>query len=282
MKTVTDFMKMKQNQEKIAMLTAYDYPSAKLAEESGVDVILVGDSLGMVVLGYDSTVPVTVEDMIHHTKAVKRGAKSTFIVTDMPFMSYHLSMENTLTNAQRMIQESGAHALKVEGAGDVINVIYALTSAGVPVVAHLGLTPQSVGVLGGYKVQGKDLESAQKMIEDAKKVERAGAMALVLECVPQQLAKEISEQLTIPTIGIGAGDGTDGQVLVYHDVVTYGVGRVPKFVKSYVDVQSLLKVGLSNYVSDVKNKEFPKIEHSFTMKEETLQRLYGGNSSEDN
>jgi 3-methyl-2-oxobutanoate hydroxymethyltransferase len=281
MKTATDFMKMKQNGEKIAMLTAYDYPSAKLAEESGVDVILVGDSLGMVVLGYDSTVPVTVEDMIHHTKAVKRGAGSTFIVTDMPFMSYHLSIENTLYHAKKMIQESGAHALKLEGADEVVDMIRYITKAGIPVVAHLGLTPQSVGVLGGYKVQGKDVESAKKMLEDAVMVEKAGAMALVLECVPEQLAREISSKLTIPTIGIGAGEATDGQVLVFHDVLTYGVNRVPKFVKSYADVQSVMKNGLSGYVSEVKNKAFPKSEHSFTMKEETLQRLYGGKISEN-
>ncbi|MGM0834963.1 MAG: 3-methyl-2-oxobutanoate hydroxymethyltransferase [Bacillota bacterium] len=281
MKTATDFMKMKQNGEKIAMLTAYDYPSAKLAEESGVDVILVGDSLGMVVLGYDSTVPVTVEDMIHHTKAVKRGAGSTFIVTDMPFMSYHLSIENTLYNAKKMIQESGAHALKLEGADEVVDMIRYITKAGVPVVAHLGLTPQSVGVLGGYKVQGKDVESAKKMLEDAILVEKAGAMALVLECVPEQLAREISSRLTIPTIGIGAGEATDGQVLVFHDVLTYGVNRVPKFVKPYADVQSVMKNGLTGYVTEVKSKAFPKPEHSFTMKEETLLRLYGGKISEN-
>ena len=180
---------MKEQGEPITMLTAYDYPSAKLAEEAKVDMILVGDSLGMVVLGYDSTVPVTVEDMIHHTKAVRRGAKETFIVTDMPFMSYHVSSQDTMINARRIVQESGAHALKVEGAGEVISTIHYLTNAGIPVVAHLGLTPQSVGVLGGYKVQGKDAESAKKLIEDAKKCEEAGAIALVLECVPMQLAE---------------------------------------------------------------------------------------------
>jgi 3-methyl-2-oxobutanoate hydroxymethyltransferase len=267
---------MKRNKEKVAMLTAYDYPSAKQAEEAGVDIILVGDSLGMVVLGYESTVPVTVEDMIHHTKAVKRGAPSTFIVTDMPFMSYHLSMENTLTTAKRIVQESGAHALKVEGGGDVIHVISSLTSAVIPIVAELGLTPQSVGVLGGYKVQGKDVESARKMMNEARMVEEAGAMALVLECVPKQLAKDIAAQLSIPVIGIGAGVEVDGQVLVYHDVVTYGVSRVPKFVKSYTDAQSLMVNGLSQYISEVKANEFPKEEHSFSMKEETLHRLYGG------
>ncbi|MEK4932188.1 MULTISPECIES: 3-methyl-2-oxobutanoate hydroxymethyltransferase [Bacillus] len=276
MKTKTDFLKMKEQGEPITMLTAYDYPSAKLAEEAKVDMILVGDSLGMVVLGYDSTVPVTVEDMIHHTKAVRRGAKETFIVTDMPFMSYHVSLQDTMVNARRIVQESGAHALKVEGAGEVISTIYYLTNAGIPVVAHLGLTPQSVGVLGGYKVQGKDAESAKKLIEDAKKCEEAGAIALVLECVPMQLAELISEQLTIPIIGIGAGQKVDGQVLVYHDLISYGVNRVPKFVKQYTSVQEEIVRGISQYVTEVKTGQFPEEKHSFTMKEEECLALYGG------
>ncbi|HFK1486851.1 3-methyl-2-oxobutanoate hydroxymethyltransferase [Bacillus cereus] len=276
MKTKTDFLKMKEQGEPITMLTAYDYPSAKLAEEAEVDMILVGDSLGMVVLGYDSTVPVTVEDMIHHTKAVRRGAKETFIVTDMPFMSYHVSLQETMVNARRIFQESGAHALKVEGAGEVISTIQYLTNAGIPVVAHLGLTPQSVGVLGGYKVQGKDAESAKKLIEDAKKCEEAGAIALVLECVPMQLAELISEQLTIPTIGIGAGQKVDGQVLVYHDLISYGVNRVPKFVKQYTSVQEEIVRGISQYVTEVKTRQFPEEKHSFTMKEEECLALYGG------
>ncbi|MGA4498193.1 3-methyl-2-oxobutanoate hydroxymethyltransferase [Bacillus bombysepticus] len=276
MKTKTDFLKMKEQGEPITMLTAYDYPSAKLAEEAEVDMILVGDSLGMVVLGYDSTVPVTVEDMIHHTKAVRRGAKETFIVTDMPFMSYHVSLQETMVNARRIVQESGAHALKVEGAGEVISTIQYLTNAGIPVVAHLGLTPQSVGVLGGYKVQGKDAESAKKLIEDAKKCEEAGAIALVLECVPMQLAELISEQLTIPTIGIGAGQKVDGQVLVYHDLISYGVNRVPKFVKQYMSVQEEIVRGISQYVTEVKTRQFPEEKHSFTMKEEECLALYGG------
>ncbi|ARV91783.1 MULTISPECIES: 3-methyl-2-oxobutanoate hydroxymethyltransferase [Bacillus] len=276
MKTKTDFLKMKEQGEPITMLTAYDYPSAKLAEEAEVDMILVGDSLGMVVLGYDSTVPVTVEDMIHHTKAVRRGAKETFIVTDMPFMSYHVSLQETMVNARRIVQESGAHALKVEGAGEVISTIQYLTNAGIPVVAHLGLTPQSVGVLGGYKVQGKDAESAKKLIEDAKKCEEAGAIALVLECVPMQLAELISEQLTIPTIGIGAGQKVDGQVLVYHDLISYGVNRVPKFVKQYTSVQEEIVRGISQYVTEVKARQFPEEKHSFTMKEEECLALYGG------
>ncbi|MBY0122614.1 3-methyl-2-oxobutanoate hydroxymethyltransferase [Bacillus sp. S/N-304-OC-R1] len=276
MKQSTDFLKMKENGEKIAVLTAYDFPAAKQAEKSGVDMILVGDSLGMVVLGYDSTIPVTLEDMIHHGKAVKRGAANTFIVVDMPFMSYHLSVRDTLINGARIIQETGAHALKVEGADEVLDSIEALTKAGIPVMAHLGLTPQSVGVLGGYKVQGKNADAARKLIDDAKKCELAGAFAVVLECVPKQLAKEVSDSISIPTIGIGAGIGTDGQVLVYHDVLSYGVDRVPKFVKKYANVNEAMVQGLSDYVKEVKQGTFPEEKHSFSMKETELLSLYGG------
>lgn len=276
MKQTTDFLKMKNGKEKIAMVTAYDYPSAKVAEESGIDVILVGDSLGMVVLGYDSTVPVTVFDMIHHTKAVKRGASNTFIVTDMPFMSYHLSREETLKTAADILQQGGAHAVKVEGGAHVIDRIRDLTSAGIPVVAHLGLTPQSVGILGGYKVQGKTADTAKKLIEDSMKCEEAGAFALVLECVPKQIAREISEALTIPTIGIGAGVDTDGQVLVFHDLVTYGVNRVPKFVKQFGNASEVMHDSLKNYIDEVKDSSFPTDEHSFTMRDEELHSLYGG------
>ncbi len=276
MKTTTDFQKMKTNGEPIVMLTAYDFPSAKLAEEANVDVILVGDSLGMVVLGYDSTIPVTVEDMIHHTKAVRRGAKNTFIVTDMPFMSYHTSIEDTMKNAMKLMQDGGAHALKLEGAGEVCFTISRLVAAGVPVVAHLGLTPQSVGVLGGYKVQGKDSETAKKLVEDAKEVEKAGAMMLVLECVPKQLAEVITSEISIPTIGIGAGNKTDGQVLVYHDVIQNGFGHVPKFVKPFADANSVIQNAIHQYISEVKTREFPDDLHSFTMKEEQLVSLYGG------
>ncbi|MDT9024637.1 MULTISPECIES: 3-methyl-2-oxobutanoate hydroxymethyltransferase [Rossellomorea] len=276
MKQTTDFLKMKNKREKISMLTAYDFPSAKIAEEAGIDVILVGDSLGMVVLGYDSTVPVTVEDMIHHTKAVKRGAKDTFIVTDMPFMSYHLSRDETLKTAAQILQQGGAHGVKVEGGDHVIERIHSLTSSGIPVMAHLGLTPQSVGVLGGYKVQGKTADSAKKLIDDAIKCEQAGAFALVLECVPKQIAKEISEALTIPTIGIGAGSEADGQVLVFHDLVTYGVNRVPKFVKQYSNVSETIHSSIKNYIDEVKGKSFPSDDHSFTMRDEELDALYGG------
>nr|WP_263325927.1 3-methyl-2-oxobutanoate hydroxymethyltransferase [Neobacillus sp. Marseille-Q6967] len=276
MKQTTDFLKMKQRNEKIVMLTAYDYPSAKHAEQGGVDLILVGDSLGMVVLGYDSTIPVTMEDMIHHTKAVKRGAKDTFIVVDMPFLTYHLSMETTIKNAGRLMQETGANAVKLEGADDVIDKISALTKAGIPVCAHLGLTPQSVGVLGGYKVQGKDAQAAIKLLNDAKKCEEAGAFALVLECVPKQLAEEAAKILSIPVIGIGAGPDVDGQVLVYHDILGYGVERVPKFVKKYYSLNPLILEAVQTYTREVKEKQFPESQHSFTMKEQELSGLYGG------
>lgn len=276
MKLSGEFIKMKQAKEKIVMLTAYDYPSAKQAEQAGVDMILVGDSLGMVVLGYESTIPVTMEDMIHHTKAVKRGAPNTFVVTDMPFMSYHLSLDESLKNAARIMQEGGADAVKIEGADDVVEKIAAMTKAGIPVVGHLGLTPQSVGVLGGYKVQGKSVSAAQKLIEDAKLCEAAGAMAIVFECVPYQVGKLVTEALSIPIIGIGAGADTDGQVLVYHDILSYGVDRVAKFVKVYGDTNELISNAISGYVSEVKNKKFPTLEHSFTMTEEEVSALYGG------
>ncbi|MEH7255375.1 3-methyl-2-oxobutanoate hydroxymethyltransferase [Neobacillus niacini] len=276
MKQTTDFLKMKESNEKIVMLTAYDYPSAKQAEQAGVDLILVGDSLGMVVLGYDSTVPVTLDVMIHHTKAVKRGAKDTYIVADMPFLTYHLSIQDTLQNAGRLIQETGAHAVKLEGADDVIEKISALTKAGIPVCGHLGLTPQSVGVLGGYKVQGKDVKGAMKLLEDAKRCEKAGAFAVVLECVPKQLADEVSKVLTIPVIGIGAGVYVDGQVLVYHDILGYGVERVPKFVKQYYSLNPFINESIQAYVKEVKAEQFPEDKHSFTMKEQELSGLYGG------
>ncbi|OZI11687.1 3-methyl-2-oxobutanoate hydroxymethyltransferase [Bacillaceae bacterium SAS-127] len=279
MKQTSHFLNMKANGEKIVMLTAYDYPSAKYAEETEVDVILVGDSLGMVVLGYESTVPVTLDDMVHHTKAVKRGAKDTFIVTDLPFMTYHISKEETMKAAQKLLQEAGAHAVKLEGGGEVIETIRALTQAGVPTVAHLGLTPQSVGVLGGYKVQGKTASAAAKLLQEAKQVEEAGACMLVLECVPHQLAAEVSRALIIPVIGIGAGVDTDGQVLVYHDLVQYGVERTPKFVKTYGDTGEVIASAIQSYVREVKAGQFPSVEHTFSMKEEELLQLYGGTRS---
>ncbi|MEK3974916.1 3-methyl-2-oxobutanoate hydroxymethyltransferase [Psychrobacillus sp. FSL K6-1267] len=277
MKTTSDFLKMKSKEDKITMMTAYDYPTAKFAEEAGVDMILVGDSVGMVVLGYDSTVLVTMEDMIHHGKAARRGATNTFLVVDMPFGTYHGNIDQSLANAVQLMQKTGAQAVKIEGADDVIPVIERLTFAGIPVVAHLGLLPQSAGVLGGYKVQGKTAEAAQKLIEDAKKCEQAGACAVVLECIPYQLTAEISSNLTIPTIGIGAGSTADGQVLVFHDLVKYGSHHIPKFVKEYANVGEPILQGISQYVEEVKSGIFPSLEHSFTMKDEQLNQLYGGN-----
>lgn len=276
MKKPVDFLQMKEVQEKTTMLTAYDYPSAKNAEKAGVDMILVGDSLGMVVLGYDSTIPVTIADMIHHTKAVRRGAPDTFVITDMPFLSYHGSVAETIKNARQIIQETGANALKLEGAGDVFTKIEHLSAGGVAVVAHLGLTPQTVGLTGSYKVQAKSKEAAQDLLRQAKEAEAAGAIALVLEAIPRQLAKEVTASISIPTIGIGAGVDTDGQVLVYHDVIQYGADRVAKFVKTYADVDTMIDSALSSYVSDVKSGSFPAVEHTFTMSEETLKGLYGG------
>lgn len=276
MKSTTDFLKMKENDEKITMVTAYDYPAAKIAEKAGIDLILVGDSLGMVVLGYDSTVPVTLDDMIHHTKAVKRGAPNTFIVVDMPFMTYHLSKPDTLKAAGRLMQETGAHAVKVEGANEVIPMIQALTEAGVPVVAHLGLTPQSAGVLGGFKVQAKTAEQGNQLVRDALACEDAGAFAVVVECIPQQITEQVSSKLTVPTIGIGAGVQADGQVLVYHDLIGYGDHRLAKFVKQYANVFPTMEDAMRHYIEDVKKGVFPASEHSFNLKEEERIALYGG------
>ncbi|GGA25860.1 3-methyl-2-oxobutanoate hydroxymethyltransferase [Psychrobacillus lasiicapitis] len=276
MKTTSNFVEMKKKEEKITMMTAYDHPTAKFAEEAGIDMLLVGDSVGMVVLGYDSTVLVTMEDMIHHGKAARRGAPNTFLVVDMPFGTYHGSLDQSLANAVRIMQQTGAQAVKVEGADDVLLVIEKLTSAGIPVVAHLGLTPQSAGVLGGYKVQGKTAEAAEKLIEDAKKCEAVGACAVVLECIPHQLTAKVSEELIIPTIGIGAGATADGQVLVFHDLVKYGTHHIPKFVKEFANVGGPIAAGIQQYVEEVKSGSFPALEHSFTMKEEQLNQLYGG------
>lgn len=280
MKSTKDFRKMKVEGQPIVMLTAYDAPGATFAENAGVDTILVGDSLGMVVLGYESTVPVTMDDMIHHTKAVKRGAKDTFIITDMPFMSYHASQEDTVANARRIMQEAGADAVKLEGNQEVFKMAEVLIKGGIPVVCHLGLTPQSVGVLGGYHVQGKTDKQKEELIYDAKEVDRIGASMLVLECVPEMLAEEISQLIEPPVIGIGAGRYTDGQVLVYHDLIGGGKGdHYPKFVKSYASVKDDISQAIKHYVDDVKKRTFPEEKHVFFAKETiTEQKPYGGKS----
>ena len=279
MKTTKSFLKMKRDGEKITMVTAYDYPTAVICEKAEMDLLLVGDSLGMVVLGYESTIPVTMEDMIHHTKAVKRGAPNTFIVTDMPFMTYHGSIDETLKNARRILQESGASAVKVEGGKQVVQTVETLTNAGVPVMGHLGLTPQMVGVMGGYGVQAKEEAEANRLVEESLLLEKAGAFAIVLECVPKQLAEIVTKKLSIPVIGIGAGKHTDGQVLVYHDMIGYGFHHVPKFVKTYGNVKDVMVEGLLRYKEDVITMQFPEDSHSFNMKSETLDRLYGGVNS---
>lgn len=274
--TTTKLKKMKQSGEPISMLTAYDYPSAKLAEEAGIDVILVGDSLGNVVLGYDTTIPVTLDDMVYHSRAVARGATQTFIVTDMPFMTYRLGNETTLRNAARLLQEGHAHAIKLEGGADIAGEVEACVRAGIPVMGHIGLTPQSVHQLGGYKVQGKLEREALQLIEDAKALEAAGAFSIVLELVTEPLAEAISNALSIPTIGIGAGRGCDGQVLVYHDLLQYASPyREKRFVKTYADLGTTVRSAIGAYVSDVKARNFPQQEHVFQVEQEQQQQLYG-------
>lgn len=262
--TVSTLKKFKKDGIKITALTAYDYPTAKILDEGGVHFILVGDSLGMAVLGYESTIPVTMDDMVHHTKAVSKAAKNAFIVADMPFMSYNISKEDALKNAARLLSEGSAQAVKLEGGVEIAETVKAIVNAGIPVVGHIGLTPQSVNKLGGYKVQGKDDKTASKLKSDAKSLEDAGICALVLECVPMDLAKEITESLSIPTIGIGAGPYCDGQILVLHDMLGLTQGHKPKFVKQYANISQIIKDAVGGYISDVQNGSFPTEEYSFT------------------
>lgn len=267
---------MKQDGEKLTMITAYDYPSARLAEEAGVDMLLVGDSLGNVVLGYDSTVPVTIDDMVYHSRAVKRGAEHTFIVTDMPFMTYHGGIDETLKNVRRIMQEGHAHAVKMEGGMEICLAVESIVKSGVPVLGHIGLTPQSVNQIGGYRIQGKDERDALRLLEDAKALERAGAFGIVLELVTEEVAAEISKQLSIPTIGIGAGRGCDGQVLVYHDVLKYDSDyREKRFVKTFADIGNEIRRGIREYVKEVKSGEFPAKEHAFHADASVVDSLYG-------
>lgn len=262
MKDITQFFKAKELGQKITMVSTYDYWSAKLCEESGIDAILVGDSLGMVIQGNDSTLPVSLDEMIYHAKAVRKGAPNTFIVVDMPFMSYHTSVEEAVKNAGRVIKESGANAVKLEGAGIVLEITKKLVSIGIPVMGHLGLTPQFINLFGGYKVQGKTIDSRKRILEDAQALEESGAFSIVLEAVPSDLAKTITDSLKIPTIGIGAGKDTDGQVLVFHDLI--GIfEKTPKFVKRYLEAGKLIKQALSSYNQEVKDGKFPTDEYSY-------------------
>ena len=271
--TVLTLRKQKKEQDKIVMVTAYDYTTAKIMDEAGVNTILVGDSLGMTMLGYEDTLSVTMEDMIHHSAAVARGVKEAFIVTDMPFMSYQTSVYDAVVNAGRLMKEGRAHAVKLEGGVEFAPHIEAIVKASIPVVAHIGLTPQSVNAFGGFKVQGKDLEAAKKLIADAKAVEAAGACMVVLECVPEKLAKMITGELSIPTIGIGAGADCDGQVLVYQDLLAmYGSFR-PKFVKVFADAGVTMREGIAAYIKETKQGTFPAEEHCFKIDESVLDEI---------
>lgn len=272
--TVATFKKMKNEGTKISMLTAYDYSTAKLVDEAGINSILVGDSLGMVMLGYEDTLSVTMEDMIHHTAAVARGAKNALVVADMPFLSYEVSVEQAVINAGRLMKEGRANAVKLEGGVRVAEQIKAITKAGIPVCAHIGLTPQSVNAFGGFKVQGKTAEAAQQMIDDALAVQEAGAFAVVLECVPAKLAAIISEKLDIPTIGIGAGAGCDGQVLVYQDMLALFSDFKPKFVKHFGNIGPQMTAAFKAYDEEVKAGAFPSEEHTFKIDEKALEKLY--------
>ena len=271
--TVASLLKMKETGEKISMLTCYDYSTAKLMESAEINMILVGDSLGNTMLGYPDTLAVTVDDMIHHGAAVCRGTENTFVVVDMPFMSYQPSVYDAVVNAGRIMKETGCNAVKLEGGAAVKEHIRAIVDAGIPVVAHIGMTPQSVNAFGGFKVQGKTEEAAAKILQDAYDIPEAGAFAVVLECVPSKLAALISEKLMIPTIGIGAGDGCDGQVLVWQDMMTMNTDMRPKFVKSFAQGGDVMRDAFAEYDRQVKAGDFPGPEHGFKIDDEVIAQL---------
>jgi 3-methyl-2-oxobutanoate hydroxymethyltransferase len=266
---------MKRAGESIPCITAYDYPTAKLADAAGIPLILVGDSLGNVVLGYDSTVHVTMDDMVRHTQAVVRGAREALIVADMPFMSYQVNADEAVRNAGRLVQEAGAHAVKLEGGTAVAEAVARITSAGIPVLGHLGLTPQSVNQLGGYRVQGRTLPQAQKLLEDAEALEAAGAFGIVLESVPGMLAQVVTNRLEVPTIGIGAGVGCDGQIQVLHDVLGLS-SRLPKHAKQYANLNQIIEEAIAAYAGDVRDKNFPTVEHTTEIDDAVMRELLGG------
>jgi 3-methyl-2-oxobutanoate hydroxymethyltransferase len=271
--TIAALQEKKETDRKITMITAYDYPTATLVDQAGLDTVLVGDSLGMVVLGYNSTVPVTMDEMIHHCKTVARGTEYAFIIGDMPFMSYQVSVAKAIENAGRFVKEAGCDCVKLEGGSEMAHVVRAIVDAGIPVCAHIGLTPQTATKLSGFKVQGKDAESAREMVRSAKDLEEAGAFLIVMECIPDQLAARITQELGIPTIGIGAGKDCDGQVLVYHDLVGLFERFTPKFVKQYVNLGPQIREALIQYREDVEGGTFPGPEHSFVMKAEEAEKL---------
>lgn len=272
--TVLTFAKAKEEGTKISMLTAYDYSTAKLMDEAGINSILVGDSLGNVMLGYEDTISVTMEDMIHHTKAVARGAKNALVVADMPFMSYQTSVYDAVVNAGRLMKEGRANAVKLEGGTEIAPQIKAIVDAGIPVCAHIGLTPQSINKFGGNKVQGKSEAAAKKLLEDALAVQEAGAFSVVIEAVPKKLAELITNKLDIPTIGIGAGNGCDGQVLVYQDMLGMFSDFTPKFVKKYASLGEIMTAAFRQYDEEVKNTSFPSDEHTYKIDDEVIEKLY--------
>lgn len=272
--TVLTFKNFKNQNKKISMLTAYDYSIAKIFDECNINGILIGDSLGMVIKGDEDTLSVTMDEIIYHTRAVKKGAKNALIVSDMPFLSYHVSVEQAVENAGRLVKEGGSHAVKLEGGAHVIKQIESIVNAQIPVMGHLGLTPQSVNAFGGFKVQGKNEETVKKLIEDAKLIEKAGAFSIVLEGIPGKVAQIITDSISIPTIGIGAGKECDGQILVYQDMLGMFSDFVPKFVKQYANLGAVIKEAVNSYITEVENKSFPKEKHTFTINEEELKKLY--------
>ena len=272
--TTQSFFKAKENKEKITMLTAYDYSIAQLVDNSGIDAVLVGDSVGMVMQGHDSTLQVTMEDMIYHSQCVARGLKHALLVTDLPFLSYHISIEEAVRNAGQLIQQGHAEAVKLEGGQNMAATVKAIVNAQIPVMGHIGLTPQSVNIFGGFKVQGKEEITAQNLINDALALEAAGAFSIVLEAVPEALAKLITEKLHIPTIGIGGGRYCDGQILVINDILGMYSDFTPKFVKKYANLNIDINTAVTSYISDVKNNEFPKPEHTFGINDSVLNKLY--------
>lgn len=272
--TIITFKQSKQQGRKISMLTAYDYSTAKLMDEAGINAILVGDSLGNVVLGYEDTLSVTMEDMIHHGAAVARGAKNAMVVVDMPFMSYQASVYDAVVNAGRLMKEGRASAVKLEGGKEVCPQVKAVTEAGIPVMGHLGLTPQSINALGGHRVQGKTQQAAQKLLDDARALQEAGAFAVVLECVPEKLADKVTKELEIPTIGIGAGSGCDGQVLVYQDMLGMFSDFTPKFVKKFANVGQVMKETFKSYIDEMQQGSFPSQEHCYSIDDDIIEKLY--------
>ncbi|MDD3542985.1 3-methyl-2-oxobutanoate hydroxymethyltransferase [bioreactor metagenome] len=272
--TVKSFQEAKDNNRKISMLTAYDYSMAKIVDAAGIDSVLVGDSLGMVFQGNESTLPVTLDEIIYHTKAVVRGVKNALVVADMPFLSYHVSKEEAVRNAGRMIKEGGAEAVKMEGGSLFSETIKAVVDAQIPVMGHIGLTPQSVNAFGGFKVQGKDEQSAKRIWEDAKLLEEAGVFAITLECIPDKLAQLITKSLRIPTIGIGAGKSCDGQVLVINDMLGMFSDFVPRFIKQYAKLNTEITAAVQDYIAEVREGDFPAGEHTFDMDADILEKLY--------